>query len=339
MRNDQNSLREVMEQNDLVTYAYSQYLNRTPRFLTADMVESLASDCDLSRDEAFLTLFAAACGFDTAAERSHREIERAYIRTGVRRLDPEIYRGDRYYQTVKFPEKKMGKWEMRQEFYAPYEPFVRTHPVLTEQFRSIPQLGYFDESFAFPAILENGVEWMTVTPNEIETMREPIAACHGRVLTLGLGLGYFAFHASCKTDVESVTVVERDRDVIELFRAELLPQFPHREKVRIEEADAFAFLDRDAVRRSYDSIFADLWHDQSDGLEMYLRLRRIEEKRKLPRVDYWIEPTLLSALRCVLWKRLTEEISVTDHHQSDAIATVLSDAFLRELAPTLGKTQ
>lgn len=329
-----NSLREIMRQNSLVAYAYSQYLNQIPRFLTEEMVTSLAADCEIDREEAFLVLFAAACGFDTVENREHRAIERRYIRAGVQKLDPAQYQNDPYCQAINFPQKRIGKWEMRQEFYAPYEPFVRTHPQLTNDLREIPRIGYFEERFDFPAVLENGVEWMTVTPNEIETMREPIANSHGRVLTLGLGLGYFAFHASQKPNVESVTVVERDREVIDLFKGELLPQFPHREKIRIVEADALDYLNRDSLRTQFDSIFADLWHDQSDGLELYLKLRRIETERRLPRVDYWIEPTLLSALRQILWERITEE-SLPIPERNTPITTLLSDAFLRDLAPTL----
>lgn len=338
MQTNQNSIREVMRQNRLVTYAYSQYLNHNPRFLTEEMVTSLANDCEIDREEAFLVLFAAACGFDTVENREHRAIERAYLRTGVQRADASLYRSDAYCQTVVFPEKKMGKWEMRHEYYTPYEPFVRTHPQLTRDFREIPQLGYFDERFDFPAILENGVEWMTVTPNEIETMREPIANSHGRVLTLGLGLGYFAFHASEKPDVESVTVVERDREVIDLFKRELLPQFPNREKIKIVEADALDYLNRIDLCTRFDSIFADLWHDQSDGLALYLKLRRIEVEKRLPRVDYWIEPTLLSSLRQILWDRITEE-KLPLSARSTPLDTLLSDAFLRDLAPTLARNE
>ena len=82
--------------------------------------------------------------------------------------------------------------------------------------------------FYFPAVLENGNEWMTVTPNEVETMKEAISQARGRVAAYGLGLGYFAFMASEKSDVTGVTVIERDEQAIRLFEEEILPQFPHR---------------------------------------------------------------------------------------------------------------
>ena len=325
------SLQSIMRQNNLITYAYSRYLNLMPRFLTPDMVKGLADDCQIDTHTAFLTLFAAACGLDTASDRTHRELERLYIRTGVRQLSPEVYRNDLYYRTVHFPAQKNGAWETREEFYAPYEPFVCNHPTVTDILREIPQIGYFTEQFRFPAILENGVEWMTVTPNEIETMRKPIENSVGSVLTLGLGLGYFAFHAAQKSSVTHVTVIERDRQVIDLFRALILPQFPHAEKIEIIEADALDFLKDPIVAQQFDSIFADLWHDQSDGLPLYLQLRRIEETCQLRRMDYWIEPTLLSSLRHMVWERLNEKDAPLKWQGTDE-RELLSDAFLRRLA-------
>lgn len=323
----------VMAQNDLITYAYSRYLNRTPRLISADMVENLARDCQIPIHDAFLSLFAAACGLEPDTTPSHRALERNYLRAGVHRLDPAVYERDPYYQTVVFPDERLGKWEMCHHSYLPYEPFVCNHPTLTTDFREIPQIGYFDREFRFPAILENGVEWMTVTPNEIETMREPIEKSRGSVLTLGLGLGYFAFRAAQKEEVERVTVVERDHDVIALFQSHILPQFPNAHKIGIVEADAFAFMENAKAVAKYDYIFADLWHDQSDGLELYLRLRRIERAHGIaPRngFDYWIEPTLLSALRHIVYEKLTDPASPLALRGINP-AVLLTDEFLRSL--------
>ena len=327
-----SDLETIVQQNDLIAYAYSHYLNRMPRLLSAEMVTDLARDCGIDNHAAFLSLFAAACGLEPDVNREHRLLEREYIQSGVRRLDPAIYENDPYYRTVRFSEQSLGRWEMKESFYTPFEPFVWTHPTLTDTFREIPQIGYFDREFRFPAILENGVEWMTVTPNEVETMREPIAQSHGRVLTLGLGLGYFAFSAAEKHEVTSVTVLERDPDVIHLFREHILPQFPNAQKIEIIEADALEYMQNSPTVPHFDYIFADLWHDQSDGLPLYLQLCRIARERGLTNIDYWIEPTLLSSLRHMVYEK------ITDPHQplqlrGLPIEEFLSDGFLKKLAP------
>ena len=154
----------------------------------------------------------------------------------------------------------------------------------------LPVLGYFTRPFAYPVLTENGREWMTATPNEINTIRPAAEAAHGHVLTLGLGLGYFAFHALLNPRVERVTAVERSADAIRLFRERILPAFPHPECLTILQADAFAAAP--ALYRSgqYDFVFADLWHDVADGLPMYERLKKMEVPG--PEYRYWIEKTL-----------------------------------------------
>ena len=329
-----NALRQTFQSNDTIVYALSQYLNTTPRALDEDFVRGFARDCGLSVDEAFLTLLSAACGLDTAENRWHRQLEQDYLRPGLHQLDPEVYRKDAYYQTVRLPAVRSGDWQLCYSDYAPFEPFVCNHPILTETLREIPQIGYFHQRFAFPAVLEKGVEWMTVTPNEIETMRVPIQKSHGQVVTLGLGLGYFAFHAAQKQEVTDVTVIERDSHVIELFRRYILPQIPHGEKIRILQADAFVWLEQDFTSAECDFLFADLWHDASDGLDMYLRLRRILQKFPTLSVEYWIEPSLLSALRHMVYSKLIAPDAPANLINADPYS-LLSDSFLKRLAPDL----
>ncbi len=323
-------LAQIMKDNDAVVRVLSEYINLRPRFLSREMVEELAQECAVSCEEAFRTLLVAACGLDTCDDRWHRHLEKCYFLPGLRRLAPTPYLADEYVKTIRFPQKSLGKWAMCEHHYAPYEPFVWNPPVLTEALREIPQIGYFAEEFRFPAVLENGIEWMTVTPNEVETMRAPIGHARGKVLTLGLGLGYFAFHASQKSEVSSVAVVEKDPLVIKLFCDHILPQFPHKEKVRIVEADAFDYMETKMPREKYDFIFSDIWHDPSDGLPLYLRLKKYEPLSPASRFDYWIESSLLSLLRRMVWNR------ITDPHEplqlrGVAPETLLSDAFLKSL--------
>lgn len=327
-----SKMHQIMGENRMILERLSAYLNYHPRFLDAQTVNDFAKECQIFSEDAFLALFSAACGLDSADNREHRRLEQLYFRTGVQCLDPTLYQSDPYYRQIVFPTVKQGTWEMKMGEYLPFEPFVRTHPTVTDELREIPQLGYFKERFPFPSVLENGVEWMTVTPNEIETMREPIEKSHGNVLTLGLGLGYFAFRASEKENVTSVTVVEKDDSVISLFTEYILPQFAQKEKIRIVKADAFEYLKNTPLDKQFDYLFADLWHDASDGLEMYVRIKQILALRPSPITDYWIEPSLLSALRHIVYDKLTEA-PVAQNGVS--LELCLSDDFLKKLKPDL----
>ena len=72
---------------------------------------------------------------------------------------------------------------------------------------------------------------MSISPNEVFTMDQPIKKAKGKVLTLGCGMGYFAYMVSLKEDVESITIVELEQSVINLFEIYLLPQFENKDKI------------------------------------------------------------------------------------------------------------
>lgn len=328
-------LQQTAADNDRILLLLSRYLNLTPRLLDARTVRALADDCRISREDAFRTLLAAACGLNIPDNADDRCLERLYFQPGLVRLSPAVYRNDAYVRTVRFGELTVGKWRFTHGEYRAFEPFVCGHPILTPDFREIPRIGYFDETFRFPSVTEGGVEWMTVTPNEVETMREPIAAASGNVLTYGLGLGYFAFHAAEKDSVESVTVVERDADLIGLFREQILPQFPHKEKLRLIAADAFDFTEQQLAAGAYTFAFVDLWHDQSDGLPLYLRMKQLELRFPETAFSYWIEPTLLSSLRHMVLDRIFDETDGAEIRSFGEIETMLRDDYLRRLAPKL----
>ena len=102
---------------------------------------------------------------------------------------------------------------------------------------------------------------------------------------------YF-YMASIKDEVTSVTVVERSKDAIALFKEHILPQFPDPKKVTVLCSDAFEFAENKMARGEYDTVFTDLWHDPSDGVELYLKMKEYENKLPNAQFVYWIEKTL-----------------------------------------------
>lgn len=160
-------------------------------------------------------------------------------------------------------------------------------------------LAFFDSDYFYPSISIFNNEWMSLNPYEIRTMETPITLAKGKVLTLGLGLGYFAYMVHLKKEVEEVHIVEMDKGLIDLFNAYLLPLFEHPEKIHIHKADAFRFIET-IKDRNYDFIFSDLWHDNSDGLPMYLKLKQKFSEFKYTQCTYWIEASLITYLRMLV---------------------------------------
>lgn len=274
----------------------SDYLTRHSRFITEQDVREITA-VGVSEAEAMLLLLCAATGVEEERSAMERELARGYFALGLKRLDAAQLADNPYMRMIRFPEAKLGRWQMTRLRYAPYELFVRDDLMILPDGREIPQLGYFAEAFAYPAVLQDGREWMTVTPNEIATMEAAIAAAHGHVCAMGLGLGYFAFMVSEKETVSRVTVVERDEQAICLFEAHILPQFPHKEKIRIVHADAFDYVKTSMAGEDADFAFVDLWHDVADGAQLYMKMKLLEPFAPGTQFSYWIETSITSFLR------------------------------------------
>ncbi|MBQ5363000.1 MAG: methyltransferase [Clostridia bacterium] len=228
--------------NDGVVRMMSVVLNLAADALDAQVVDEISRECGVSRAYAYAECLAALCGLDTSGR--DRDLFRHYFLPMIHELDPAEFENDAYYQNIRITPGKSGKWEYRQMKLAPCEAFVCNDFLVTRDGRMIPQLGFFMREFAFPGVLENGREWMTLMPNETVTTRPALDAAHGRVLTFGLGLGYFAYMAARKSEVESVTVVDLSEDAIRLFEQNLLPQMECRDKIKVVHADAFAFAEQ-----------------------------------------------------------------------------------------------
>jgi hypothetical protein len=208
------------------------------------------------------------------------------------KLDEKEYYENPYYKNIKIPTLKIGNSELKYEKYKPFEGFVCNDIIKTKEGRQIPQIGFFETEFEYPAILENERIWMTVTPNEIETMKEPIEQAFGNVLTYGLGLGYYTYMISEKENVDSITVVEMNEDVINLFQTYILPQFKNHQKIKIIKANAFEYAQKSMAKGQFDFVFTDLWHDVSDGIDMYLKMKLFEKRCPNTIFSYWIEKSI-----------------------------------------------
>lgn len=272
--------------NRLLLTRLARYLCDYADCITPEMIDETVKDCGFTAEQAFRTL--ATGVLDLYDESEVREL---YLSNMFRLLDAAQYKSDPFMQSIRLETGMHGDWSVEQKRVKPFEAFVWNDLKRMDDGRLIPQIGFFDCEYACPRVCQGGREWMSVTPNEIETMKKPIARAFGDVVTYGLGLGYFAFMCQNKDTVKTVTVVERDASVIELFTRLILPQFPHKDKIRLIRADAFDYARNDA---RCDFVFADLWHDPSDGADAYLKLKGME--RTGTEYAYWIEDTL----RCYL---------------------------------------
>ncbi len=271
----------------------SLYLNLMPDAIKGDMVDSIAGGCEKDmREYAYASLLATYCGFHFDIDENDKRIFRERFTRMIFMQNKAEFEKDAYYKNIKFPDITSGDWEFRNMSFKPYEAFLANESVLDKAGRLFPRIGFFEEEFIYPAVLQNGREWMTVTPHEIRTLTPAVEKSFGKVLTYGLGLGYFPYMASLKENVHSVTIVEKDEKVISLFENYILPQFEHKDKIKVICADAFEFAEKETSKTFYDFILADTWHDPSDGVEMYEKFKECEKYSPDSIYMYWIEDTL-----------------------------------------------
>lgn len=70
---------------------------------------------------------------------------------------------------------------MSHSSYAKYELMMYSTPENKYNEVMIPRIKTFDHRFKYPNIKENGNAWISITPNEIFTMKKPIEEATGNV--------------------------------------------------------------------------------------------------------------------------------------------------------------
>ena len=317
----------IRQRNNDYAWMLCDYLDQNPCLITKELMDE-SNPGGLLPDEAIYTaLLTGFCGLNPEENPDDRILLNDYFRQSVVKLDAKTYAEDPYYKNIRIPNARFGRWELKYEHYKAYEAFVCDEMILKPDFREIQRIGFFDSDFSYPAVMEDGHEWMAIKPNETATITFAVNAAHGRVATFGLGMGYYPYLAHLKPDVESITIIERSADVIELFKTHILPQFDHPEKVRIVQADAFEYAAKQMPAERFDYAFADTWRDVSDGLPMYLRMKKLERLNPATEFSYWVEESLLSGYRWQMFDTVIDNAKTYDE-----VCQCLSDEGLRRFA-------
>lgn len=237
----------------------------------ANVVSALAGHQITSDKDPFCPFIPRCRAFgreDLLANPYYRAIRLEGCEYGDFKVSPVI---DRKFEVFLWNETVCGKWDGFDSF--------------------VPSIGFWKEEPVPYYVLQDraGNPWMAITFNEIFSMQPAVDEAEGRVLTLGCGLGYYAYMAAGKPAVESVTIVERNAGIIDFFKRKVLPQFGEcKDKIRIVEADAFDFMPKVQIG-DYDYCFADIWNGIREE-EPYYALRKLcgSEYRGM-KMAYWIE--------------------------------------------------
>lgn len=272
--------------NNIILNKLSVFLNNAACSITTNQINKVTS-CGVSVIYAYKLLLKEYLDIDDPI------LINDYLDKMVFLENPNEYYQNPYYKTIKFTTQKKDLWELKKAKYQPFELFVKDDfRYFEDNKKMLPTLGSFEVPFYYLAIYQNKRLWMSITPNEINTMKEPINNAFGNVLTFGLGLGYFPFMCHLKENVQTITIVEHDKTVIKLFKEVILPQFSSPNKIKIINDEAFNFMEKSFNPNDYQFIFVDIYHDASDGTNIYKRFLPYLKKYPKANFSFWIEKTI-----------------------------------------------
>ena len=240
-----------------------------------------------------------------------------YLEDTLKGYEINYFINNPYYQLLKDVKIDENDWKISSINIMPYEIFPCGDIIAQrDDLRIYSKLGFFKEKYTYPSLSFLEQEWMSLSPNEIKTMEFPLSVIRGKVLVLGLGLGYFIYMASIKDKVDEIHVVEMDKELINLFQTRILPKFPCAKKIHIHKAEAFSFLEN-IKDGEYRFIFSDLWHDYGDGLPIYIELKKIFAHFKLTTCLYWIEDSILTYFRMLVIRCILDEYFNIDNEYDE----------------------
>jgi hypothetical protein len=307
-------LRKTQTLNIALAHQIIDFMFSNPPSIKRNSLIKKVRDDHLSDTDAYQSLLLATFLKDPILKQ-HPDLLSLSIKPHVQPLDPASYISNPFYQRVKPQPVTQGKWQLGYETYWPLQG-VLTGDVITNSanhYLDSTPLGYFVEPFYYLAIKQQDVTWMSVTPFEINTMAPILDKVRGTVITLGLGLGYFASMAALKPEVNEVIVVEKDAQVIQLFLKHIYPHLENKEKINIKHADAFDYVKANTV--TFDHLFVDIHHTAEDGLSMYVKMKKIEALSRSGQWHYWLESSILSLFRRYMVIFLQEQQLGFDHHR------------------------
>ncbi len=170
--------------------------------------------------------------------------------------------------------------EFRTDAWLPVYPSIQTGSWSIRQTMMVAARGYWGETYRINGTVmligpgkEGKAAWMSMTPSEIESQELGLQAAHGHTVVLGLGMGWLAANAALRNEVNHVTIVERNPEVIALFEAAgIFEQLPKRaqEKLEIVQADALTWRPSEPV----DALQADIW-------ERFVEDQKLDDVRRM----------------------------------------------------------
>ncbi len=222
-------------------------------------------------------------------------------------IDSSVYNDNPYVKTIKLD--KICDKHFSYELVTIEKGYLFNSDAIVDdkdrELKDYMKLRALKEDIKAIFLYQDNKEWMMSVPSEFIT-NDPFAyKAKGKVITFGLGIGYFVYMALLNKNVESITVIEKEREVINIFN-KIKDQFPNINKVNIVNGDAFDYFNEQYLN-SFDYIYVDIYRSSDDGrflieklLEQYLP--------PIDKCDFWIENSCLSIIKTLIYLYYDENV-------------------------------
>lgn len=158
--------------------------------------------------------------------------------------------------------------------------------------------------------------WMSMAAVELQSQEIGIRAAHGNVVVLGLGMGWAAANMALRDEVERVTVVDINTDVINLMRQarvfEQLPE-PAQKKLSVVQGDALTWRPDQPV----DTLLADIWLSLVEPGK-FDQARQMQENIQAGQVYVWGQ-------ELEIWRLCQERLKSAETPDSSLIQSVVEE--------------
>lgn len=167
----------------------------------------------------------------------------------------------------------------------------------------------YSESFC---LSENEHVWMSVCPQEMNTMKRPIENSFGNVLVLGGGIGYFPYMIAQKDNVKSITIIEKNPIIKDFLENVIFKKITDNiDKIHIVLDDSVNYLSKNV--KNFDYVFIDTWENNIDGKAQYLNYLPFEISNPDIKFDYWIEDSILFFFALETSRYLSAKLGTDDY--------------------------
>ena len=133
---------------------------------------------------------------------------------------------------------------------------------------------------------EKWESWMSICPHELESQELCCNYAYGKIIVMGMGMGWVAINSAFNPDVEKVIVLEIDKEVIEIFlESGALENVPReiQNKIVIISADAFNW------KPGYEKInflYIDIWKNLVEP-QTIDDVKRMQKNIHAEKIYFW----------------------------------------------------